>query len=431
MHKNFNYLCAAKKKLIRALHEAQKEYSRLHHAVDLAEQSRERLERHREIFQDRLMEYSHLLTLTLSAHQPSKATGPGPVAGATMKAPACGTPENPPTSTPLTGMYRSPSQRSAQSWRLPDDTPTKPHQCARKEESLALGTGVVLRAHAERIFSTMAQARETMEELTFKTRHVVHVAALVDRAADIELQCIACSEFASAAPGRSDNRSASQTADRLGNVEILVNASPIFPETTVADAPKVLQDCERVIMKASDLSLKLRRLVSHSEGAMKQHSGALHKLIQNKARTAATKLAQCCLQRRAAGAELTTIGVKIRTYQWEKAALVHRLRQLDAAIALRKIAGRDLASHDPALHAASENVLTLSLMKEKQYAQRRIDELDDAIGREERERKEIAEVERELEREMRRTFSPVEEGRGESPNEEDVPANAATVAPGT
>lgn len=214
------------------------------------------------------------------------------------------------------------------------------------------GKYVVLAKHEATVDAMMNEGNVMLEALSSCDRELQNVMSLVDRASDIEVQCMSGS---------------------IADV-VICNGSPLYPNQSVNDADAIASRCATVCTRSGRLSTLIRRVVCSCACEVQSAAQQISTSLSVNERVSSEKVVSA--QRRLEGIqwEQRKSQQHIEECDQEEAQLNQRLEHVRRAIGLRRTAkefiltkdGRDVV--EGALRSEEQQLLSRArLLQEKKH----------------------------------------------------------------
>lgn len=174
----------------------------------------------------------------------------------------------------------------------------------------------LVHAHLEQVNTGVGEARQAMDELTLHDRQLQHLMVLVDRATDIDMQCL----------------------DGSVPDAVIINGSPLFPDLTINDAAEVMKLGTAICAKAGRLATGIRRAITNGRGEAAHSAQTLETRLSTNARMNAESVSSSTRQLQGLRYESARLEKQKATLLEEAEAIEGRLAQVDRTVALRETA---------------------------------------------------------------------------------------------
>ena len=259
------------------------------------------------------------------------------------------------------------NKRSSSNWNRAEiyEKRSASAKATSSEAQRSLGHGVVLQRHIDGITATAASSKSLLGEIAVHARQVRHMMVLVDRATDIEMQCMGQGAFEAGSPSPSlsttlaparQQTSSSPSTSMEADVDVLVNASPLYPMLNADDADAVIKACSDVNVKAARATLLLKRAIAAANGEIAESSTSLVNVMKVGAKCAQEKFSQA--KRTVAGIawEEQLLHKRLQKAQAEKATLTQRLALIEKSLKMRSASGLRLDRDEVASSLQQERI---------------------------------------------------------------------------
>ena len=207
---------------------------------------------------------------------------------------------------------------------------------------------VTLRRHNQLLTDLVREAGYVLSELSLMDREVQHLATLVDRACDVDLQCM---------------------NETIGDT-VVCNGSPMFPNRSIEDTDAVLNSGSEVCAKAGRLSLYIRKLISTGKAEAERSAHDLQLAMSISARVAERKLSSTKREIQGVNYEIGRVNRLLAEADAEKHKVQTRLDTVVRTINLRETA------KDSIFTKGGADFVCIAMRKEQQELELRLEELD-------------------------------------------------------
>ena len=224
---------------------------------------------------------------------------------------------------------------------------------------------LLVHGHLEVMKELGGEAQQVLSNLSLTNRELQHLMVLVDRATDIDMQCL---------DGRVPDA-------------VITNGSPLFPHLTINDADKVMDNANGYAAQANRVAQALRRSVTTSRGEA-SHSAKQFEISLNTAARIHAEAAQGAVR------HVEGLRYELGRLQKQKAGVLEELEGIEArvsqvsrTIALRETAKDAIFSKagvDPVIAVLQRETNELGIRRSELH--QRLATVNDSIDKAEREK---------------------------------------------
>jgi hypothetical protein len=210
-----------------------------------------------------------------------------------------------------------------------------------------------LQTHAHELHELLRLADETLQALAVEQQRLRHLAALLDRAIDVDMQCVTrrAATTRSAAP-----------------VTVTVNASPLFPGLGIGDVAPCLAHASELCARGGRLAGALRKFVSTATAHVAVTRSGIHATCLTAERTLAERVASLRRQLDGFEFEIGKAAGRTRDNDVQREKVSQRLQGAKEQLRMRRtaaLAAGPAALPDP---VAAALVMEVAELQEREAA---------------------------------------------------------------